>query len=155
MCVDACIQTQCPKFSGGEAAVCDTTCFDVAVHRCKWALQGEDSFIEIAPRFQTNWLQLWFLNPEIGHPDHTSSKTYEQQATGLVEVNIGRLYKPRWDDTMASVSHRFGMSVQRLIDLNADLANVEEDNIIDPEREVCIIPDSCSLDPPSNTGKNM
>jgi hypothetical protein len=35
---------------------------------------------------------------------------------------------------MASVSHRFGMSVQRLIDLNADLANVEEDNIIDPER---------------------
>jgi hypothetical protein len=38
VCVDACIQTQCPKFSGGEAAVCDTTCFDVAVHRCKWSL---------------------------------------------------------------------------------------------------------------------
>ena len=35
---------------------------------------------------------------------------------------------------MASVSHRLGMSVQRLIDLNADLATVEEDNIIDRER---------------------
>jgi hypothetical protein len=40
------------------------------VARCKWALQGEDSLVEIAPRYQTNWLQLWYLNPFMGHPDH-------------------------------------------------------------------------------------
>jgi hypothetical protein len=31
---------------------------------------------------------------------------------------------------MASVAERFGMSVQRLIDLNADLADVTDDNFI-------------------------
>lgn len=31
----------------------------VRVARCKWALQAEDSLVEIAPRYQTNWLQLW------------------------------------------------------------------------------------------------
>lgn len=110
--------------------------------------------MEIAPRFQTNWLQLWFLNPMVGHPDH--ARSLSNQVHAATTVNVGRIYKPRWDDTMASVAERFGMSVQRLIDLNADLASVTDDTfIIDgQEKEVCIIPDSCSLAPPSNSGKN-
>lgn len=34
------------------------------------------------------------------------------------------------DLQMASVAERFGMSVQRLIDLNADLANITDANFI-------------------------
>jgi len=155
VCIDACLETSdCPAVVGGAKQVCSQTCFSVVVDRCKWALQGEDSFVEIAPRFQTNWLQLWFLNPMVGHPDH--ARSLSNQVHAATTVNVGRIYKPRWDDTMASVAERFGMSVQRLIDLNADLASVTDDTfIIDgQEKEVCIIPDSCSLAPPSNSGKN-
>jgi|NorSeaMetagenome_1021524.scaffolds.fasta_scaffold115391_2 hypothetical protein len=66
--------------------------------RCRCSQQGEDSFVEIAPRFQTNWLQLWFLNPMVGHPDHASTLTNENQPAAM--VNVGRIYKPRWDDTV-------------------------------------------------------
>ena len=60
--------------------------------------QGEDSFVEIAPRFQTNWLQLWFLNPMVGHPDH--ARTASNQVAPAAMINVGRIYKPRWDDTV-------------------------------------------------------
>jgi len=155
ICLDACVDTSaCPAYPGGPLEVCSQTCFHVTVDRCKWALQGEDSFVEIAPRFQTNWLQLWFLNPMVGHPDHASALSNDVQPATM--VNVGRIYKPRWDDTMASVAERFGMSVQRLIDLNADLANVTDANFIkdSEERELCVIPDSCTLEAPSNSGKN-
>ena len=94
---------------------------------------------------------------------------------------------------MATVADRFGMSVERLIDLNADLISLTDENfIVDGEarvsgnpnnvvtissapavhradmcqscigksdlhmssQTVCIIPDSCSLEPASNSGKN-
>jgi len=56
----------CPDFS---------VCRQVQVARCRWALQGQDALVEIAPRFQTNWLQLWYLNPFMAHPDHASVLT--------------------------------------------------------------------------------
>ena len=102
----------------------------------------------------------------VGHPEHASALSNDVQPATM--VNVGRIYKPRWDDTvtqhdcvcsysahtcrhhaylckvsadkvqplsarliqMASVADRFGMSVQRLIDLNADLANVTDANFI-------------------------
>lgn len=40
---------------------------------------------------------------------------------------------------MASVAERFGMSVQRLIDLNADLADITDDDFIkDGQDRVCM-----------------
>jgi hypothetical protein len=44
------------------------------------------------------------------------------------------------------------MSVQRLVDLNADLATIEDADFIKEgqEREICIIPDSCTLAPPKD-----
>ena len=160
ICLDACIDTTaCPAYQGGPKQVCSQTCFMVEVDRCKWALQKEDSFVEIAPRFQTNWLQLWFLNPMIGHPDHASLLSYNDDAEANDDdvVNIGRIYVPRWDDTMATLAERFGMSVQRLVDLNADLLDISESEFVnqDQDRGVCIIPDSCSLESPKNAGKNM
>ena len=58
---------------------------------------------------------------------------------------------------MATLAERFGMSVQRLVDLNADLLDISESEFVnqDQDRGVCIIPDSCSLESPKNAGKNM
>lgn len=59
ICIQACVSTgACPSAAGGPAHVCSQTCFKVTVPRCTWSLQNEDSFVEIAPRFQTNWLQV-------------------------------------------------------------------------------------------------
>ncbi len=67
----------------------------MAVERCRWSLLPQDSFVEIAPRFQTNWLQLWYLNPAVGHPDFALR-------SAMQAVNIGRVYAARWDDTVCS-----------------------------------------------------
>jgi len=149
VCMDACVQTNgCPARPGADAELCTRTCFPIKVHRCKWSLLNEDSFVEIAPRFQTSWVQLWYLNPGIGHPDY--ALTVESGVDK--ELNVGRLYTPRWDDTPASVAQRFGMPLQRLHDLNADLIGLAEGQFATGHRQVCVIPDSCSLLPLSNTG---
>jgi len=94
VCVRSCVDSgPCAGQPGVKS--CVTSCFKVHVPRCRWWLQPEDSFIEIAPRFQTNWLQLWYLNPGIRHPDF--DLTAHQN-----EITIGRLYKPQWDDTVRS-----------------------------------------------------
>ena len=70
------------------ADVCVTVLFpkQVRVARCKWALQAEDSLIEIAPRFQTNWLPLWYFNPFMAHPDHAASLTGKEQYSRLTSA---------------------------------------------------------------------
>ncbi|KAJ1484238.1 hypothetical protein T484DRAFT_2520639 [Baffinella frigidus] len=149
VCMEACVQQDgCPAFPGGSPELCTLSCFMVKVARCKWSLLNEDSLIEIAPRFQTNWVQLWYLNPAVGHPDY--ALTMEEGVHK--ELNVGRLYTPMWDDSMESVAKRFGMPLQRLIDLNADLAMLSPEQFASGERTVCVIPDSCSLLPMSNTG---
>jgi len=141
VCLVGCVSTgSCPGTPGGPEKVCSTSCIKVHVPRCSWYLQNEDSFIEIAPRFHTNWLQLWYLNPGVGHPDFSLSVQQES-------INVGRVYLARWDDTMEGVAKRFGMSVERLIDVNADLMHVTEEEFAESERPLCIIPNSCSLSP--------
>jgi len=161
VCVEACVDTQqCPATQNGAPEVCTQQCYQIRVARCKWALQEEDSLVEIAPRFQTNWLQLWYLNPFMAHPDHASSLTGSAAGAGVMavpgeplEINVGRLYHPMWDDTLEAVASRFGMSSERLKQINADLKYMQPGDIFSewthPMRhssEVCIIPDSCSLD---------
>ena len=108
ICMEACVSTSgCPAKPMGAAEECTQQCYKVRVVRCRWAMQGEDSLIEIAPRFQTNWLQLWYLNPFMAHPDHASELTPAgaqeaavMQAGEQLEINIGRIYTPAWDDTV-------------------------------------------------------
>ncbi len=60
-------------------------CLSVTVARCTWYVQSEDSLIQIAARFSTNWLQVWHFNPTLLHPDDS-----------LVPqslLNIGHLYQ--------------------------------------------------------------
>ena len=162
ICIEACVSTtRCPATLGGAAEACSKKCYRVKVARCKWALQGEDSLIEIAPRFQTNWLQLWYLNPFMGHPDHASELTAAGVAAGQgqqthgnegeqLEINVGRVYAPLWDDTLASVAERFGMTPERLVQVNADLTGMEPGHLFsewhgNTDDFICIIPDSCGL----------
>jgi hypothetical protein len=44
--------------------------FDFFPFRCIWQARVSDSFSTIASRFPpANWLQVWFMNPAILHPD--------------------------------------------------------------------------------------
>ena len=67
--------------------------------------------MEIAPRFQTNWLQLWFLNPMVQHPDHAHS--HSNQVQEAETVDIGRIYTPRWDDTVTSQTDGIDFCMQQ------------------------------------------
>jgi hypothetical protein len=60
-------------------------CLMVTVARCMWYVQSEDSLIQIAARFSTNWLQVWHFNPTLLHPDDS----LEPQSL----INIGHLYE--------------------------------------------------------------
>mmetsp|Transcript_19077 Transcript_19077/g.38709 ORF Transcript_19077/g.38709 Transcript_19077/m.38709 type:complete len:108 (-) Transcript_19077:646-969(-) len=79
---------------------------------------------------------------------------------------------------MDSVAKRFGLSVERLLDFNADLVGMSEEDFAEEERvcpclpyscwcspacfhdglsfvqHLCIIPNSCSLEAPPNSDKN-
>jgi hypothetical protein len=58
---------------------------NIRVERCQWYVQREDTLIQVAARFATNWLQIWHFNPEILHPDS------ELEPGSL--INIGHLYE--------------------------------------------------------------
>jgi len=163
VCVEACLSLGvCPAAVGSHATEeCQEQCYHVAVARCKWSLQDEDALVEIAPRFQTNWLQLWYLNPFMAHPDHASTLSAAALGAGVqaqpgqpLEINVGRIYHPLWDDTLDSVAQRFGMTSDRLKQVNADLLSMQPSDMFAEWKkpasnsvatEVCIIPDSCQL----------
>uniref|UniRef100_A0A6U4NQ56 Uncharacterized protein n=2 Tax=Hemiselmis andersenii TaxID=464988 RepID=A0A6U4NQ56_HEMAN len=158
VCVRACTEASaCPAVRGEGGRLCSPPkCFAVRVERCKWQVQNEDSFTTVAPRFQTSWLQLWYANPMIRHPDFSLQAL---PSVGGDLINVGRVYKARWDDTVRTVTERFGVTTARLLDLNHDLAvramgmegGVEA---MEVDQTVCIIPDSCTIDEPSNSGRN-
>jgi len=144
VCFDVCISTDgCPAVPGPDQ-ICNTSCVSLSVQKCKWAVQMDDTFVEIAPRFQTNWLQLWYLNPLYGHPDQMSINALPSLTNAV--INVGQVYRPRWDDTLQLIAERFGISHQRLLDLNADLTNISSTVLLDGiyDQVICIIPDPCN-----------
>jgi len=144
VCVHACTSGSGCSAGGGSSSTCSVPkCFRVRVERCKWKVQSEESFISIAPKFQTSWLQLWYSNPLLKHPDFPFDAS-SSDASGV--INVGRTFKTRPDDTAESVSSRFGMSHHRLYDLNADIAMLSPGQPWPMDQVVCVIPDSCSLE---------
>jgi len=112
-----------------------TLCVTMNVQKCLWEVQVEDSLVEIAPRFGTNWLQLWYLNPEMPHPDY--DLTYGKQGTA---VHVGHKYTVEWHDTLYEMAHRFGTTVEHILQLNADISS---DDGLKEGMEICIMPNSC------------
>lgn len=69
-------------------AMMGSGCVHIRVERCKWFVQSEDSLIQIAARFATNWLQIWHFNPEILHPDSALPPSKEIWIGHLYEVRV-------------------------------------------------------------------
>jgi hypothetical protein len=122
------------KDSAGDKRIAQTAyhCIHLTVQKCVWAVNHEDSLVEIAARYNTNWLQLWHLNPTITHPDRPSSPD--------TLLNVGHLYTVEFSDTMEQIAERFGTSLQAIVDLNA---NIGDNNDIYEGEVLCILPNSC------------
>lgn len=106
-------------------------CVGMTVAKCQWALQEEDSLVEIAPRFGTNWLQLFMLNPEMMHPDSAPKHS---------TINVGHSYTMEWHDDMSELADRFGTTIGAIQNMNADISDPH--NIAEGS-QVCILPSSC------------
>jgi len=111
-----------------------TGCVNIHVERCQWYVQTEDTLIQVAARFATNWLQIWHFNPTIMHPDSAlPPKTL---------INIGHLYEVEPNDAMAVLAERFGTSIKHLQMNNWDLAQMSN-NMLPLHKSICVIPNSC------------
>merc|ERR1711881_520826 len=86
------------------------------VRRCVYYIaNGVADLDAVATNFDnTDGLALWALNP-----------LYERNAVteGQV-VNVGHLLSPSMGDTLTSIAAEYKTSVQKIIDLNADLDSV-------------------------------
>jgi len=109
-------------------------CLLVNVPRCVWYVQDEDSLIQIAARFSTNWLQVWHFNPMLLHPDDS---LIPQSL-----LNIGHLYQVEPNDALAVLADRFGTTIMHIQMNNWDLTNVSASGL-PVGMEICIIPSSC------------
>mmetsp|Transcript_70221 Transcript_70221/g.146342 ORF Transcript_70221/g.146342 Transcript_70221/m.146342 type:complete len:903 (-) Transcript_70221:2273-4981(-) len=116
--------------SEGPGADMVKGCVSIKVERCMWHVQSEDTLIQIAARFGTNWLQIWHFNPEILHPD---SSLPPNQA-----IHIGHLYEVEPNDALAVLAERFGTSIKHIMMNNWDL-----EDTLEIGKHICVIPNSC------------
>jgi len=112
-----------------------TVCIPFRVKKCEWAVQREDSLVEIAPRFHTNWLQLFMLNPALPSPEHHLNMDAQMKP-----INVGHMYTVEWHDTLEEIAGRFGTNMESLLHMNADITHEAE---ITEGQEICVVPDSC------------
>jgi len=112
------------------------------VHKCEYCVSDRDSMHSIADRFSTHWTQMWSSNHEIEVPD--------QLAKGQ-RIKLGNFYKTVKGDTWKLIAVRFGTTVERLLEINPELASesgglVAADDMvamITPDSAVCVMPDTC------------
>jgi len=110
-------------------------CVRIAVERCKWWVQTEDTLVQVAARFATNWLQVWHFNPTILHPDNALPP-------GLI-INTGHLYNVEPSDALAALAERFGTSITHIRANNWDMGAMA-DNALRVGQQMCVIPSSCA-----------
>jgi hypothetical protein len=79
----------CPKDVAGKNRIGSAMerCMLVTVHRCKYALNPGQELSHIAGLFETNWIQLFALNPTFQSPE------VPLPGTDKHVVNIGHLYE--------------------------------------------------------------
>jgi len=110
-------------------------CVSVTVERCKWWVQTEDTLVQVAARFGTNWLQVWHFNPTILHPDNALPP-------GLI-INTGHLYMVEPSDALSAVAERFGTSITHIRANNWDMGGMS-DNALMVGQHMCVVPSSCA-----------
>jgi len=107
----------------------------ISVERCKWFVQTEDTLVQVAARFDTNWLQVWHFNPTILHPDNALPP-------GLV-IHTGHLYDIEPSDSLAALADRFGTSISKIRANNWDMGGMP-DSGLRLDQTICVIPSSCA-----------
>ncbi len=108
-------------------------------------VRRQESMNDVAALFNTDWVQLWALNPNINSPDSEVGFNSDLMAKGAV-LNTGHLYKAGTGDYVAGVAYKFGMTVKHLVNLNAQLARMTDKAPISEGTHLCIIPNSCLRD---------
>ena len=123
--------------SGGDHRVANVVkgCVVISVERCKWFVQTEDTLVQVAARFDTNWLQVWHFNPTILHPDNALPP-------GLV-IHTGHLYNIEPSDSLAALADRFGTSISKIRANNWDMGGMP-DSGLRLDQTICVIPSSCA-----------
>jgi len=107
-------------------------CVDVAVVRCKYGVGLEQSLVEVASIFGSDWITLWNLN-DAKHPDFV---LYSGQV-----LSVGHIYRVSVGDNLQAIAERFGSTVDTIKYLNYDLRNSSGAPAVDSE--ICIIANSC------------
>jgi len=120
---------------GGQGVAShNRACVEVHIQRCRYHVQYEQQIQEIAAIYSTDWITLWQLNRDIEHPDYV---LYHDEDTPLY---TGHVYKVNLRDNLYDIAARFGTTETFLHYMNADLC---EDNKIDVDQLLCILPNAC------------
>lgn len=112
------------------------------VRKCEYCISDKESMHSIADLFSTHWTQIWSSNHQIEVPD--------QVAKGQ-RIKLGNFYKTVKGDTWKLLAVRFGTTVERLLQINPELASedgglVAADDMVAmvaPDSDVCVMPDTC------------
>lgn len=110
-------------------------CVVIDVVRCRYAARPRESLMDIAYMFQTDWIQLWALNPAILEPDY---------GVGMeaAVLHTGHLYQVDTGDYLSAIAYKMGVTLKNLLLHNADLAQSPDDPL-NVGKVICVIPSSC------------
>mmetsp|Transcript_3266 Transcript_3266/g.8206 ORF Transcript_3266/g.8206 Transcript_3266/m.8206 type:complete len:862 (-) Transcript_3266:194-2779(-) len=108
-------------------------CVEFRVAKCKYAVNLEQSIVEIAAHFGTDWIQIWNMN-DAKSPDYI---LFQNQV-----LNIGHMYTITTGDSLSNLARRFGTTEKSLAFLNYELGELRSVNLTIGQ-EICMIANSC------------
>ena len=111
-----------------------TKCITVKVQKCVYCAREGDTIASIATQFDTDWLQLYTVNPLVTNPDSLPVGT---------RINTGVFYQVRKGDYLELLYDRFFVSEQQLLQLNPD---VEKGQKLVEAEELCVSPPVCNVE---------
>eukprot|EP00293_Proteomonas_sulcata_P012349 CAMPEP_0184297326 /NCGR_PEP_ID=MMETSP1049-20130417/8254_1 /TAXON_ID=77928 /ORGANISM="Proteomonas sulcata, Strain CCMP704" /LENGTH=608 /DNA_ID=CAMNT_0026607009 /DNA_START=234 /DNA_END=2060 /DNA_ORIENTATION=- len=120
-------------------------CIGINVVACRYAVRPRESLNDVASLFNTDWVQLWALNPDINVPDSEVGYNHDLEYKGAT-LNTGHMYRVESGDYIMAVAHKFGATVRQILFLNANLIDMSEDTPLQVGEMLCIIPNSCIRD---------
>lgn len=111
-------------------------CVTINVVRCRYVPRTRESLMDIAFLFQTDWIQLWALNPDITKPDFGVGDE-------VSILNTGHLFKVGSGDYLTGIAYKMGVTVKSLLLHNADLAQAGSEEALPTGKTICVMPSSC------------
>jgi len=121
-------------------------CVTVATGSCKACLQEGQSLSALAAEYETDWVQVWAVNPRLGDPNAPRAPN--------TLVNVGVLYESRGGERMPQLAEKFFTSVARLLNDNPDFVDraggydKAVGRALVPGYNLCILPPLCQVECP-------